>query len=136
MARPVRRWVRVRGLTKEERATTGARCDAFVADVLTPQFLPVVVSTEWNYPILLHGKWRANRYSFIIRYRSGWGDNAGEESDSAWARLDHDEEFLTRDRFQLMWRRHSGQWLPYRGPPTLDDALQAIETDPLMRPPL
>ena len=102
MTRSAARWVRVRKLTAEDKALIGARCDAFIADVLKPRFLPEVRSTQFNYPIDLFGKWRGSKYSFVIRYRSGWEDNAGEEFDSAWARLDHDEESLSETRFHVM----------------------------------
>lgn len=136
MARSARRWVRVRELTRDDKAAIGARCDGFIAEVLTPRFLPEVVPSQWNYPISLHGKWRGSKFSFFLRYRSGWEDDAGEEFDSAWVRLDHDEECLTETRFHVMWHRHTGQWFPYRASATLDDALRMIETDPILHPPV
>jgi hypothetical protein len=101
-----------------------------------PRFLPEIRPTRWNYPVSLHGKWRGSKYSFITRYRSGWEDNAGEEFDSAWVRLDHDEECLTEIRFHIMWHRHTGQWFPYHRSATLDEALDLIESEPILQPDL
>lgn len=134
VAKSVRRWVRVRELTKGDKSEIGLRCGEFIADVLTPRFLPEIRLTEWNFPVAIHGKWRGSKFSFIIRYRSGWKDNAGEEFDSAWVRLDHDEECLTETRFHIMWHRHTGQWFPYHSSATLDEALHMIETDPVLQP--
>lgn len=71
-----------------------------------------------------------SRYSFIQRYRSGFSENAGEEFDIGFARLDH----ATGERFDLMWHRHTGQWLCLHPRLTLDAALRAIETEELVQP--
>ncbi len=134
MTKSVRRWFRVRELTKDEKLLIALRCETFIAEQLAPRFLPEIRPTEWNYPIALHGKWRGNKYSFFIRYRSGWEDNAGEEFDSAWVRLDHAQELLTETRFHIMWHRHTGQWFPCHASATLDEALRMIETDPILQP--
>ncbi|NJS14729.1 MAG: hypothetical protein HC788_09165 [Sphingopyxis sp.] len=134
MTKSVRCWVRVKELSKDEKQQISLRCAAFIAEQLAPRFLPEIMPTEWNYPIALHGKWRGSKYSFFIRYRSGFDDNAGEEFDSAWVRLDHDEECLTETRFHIMWHRHTGQWYPYHGSATLDDALDMIANDPVLQP--
>jgi hypothetical protein len=131
-----RSWVRVSALTAEQKLEIGNDCDRVIAEVLTPRFLPRVIPTSLNYPILLHGKWRGSKYSFIARYRSGSEDDAGEEFDEAWLRLDYDEECLTETRFHIMWHRHTGQWFCLQRSVTVDEALRLIETKPLMRPPL
>ena len=77
-----RRWVRVKRLSPEEKAAIAASCERFTAEFLKPKFLPEISPTAFNYPIAIFGKWRGSRYSFIIRYRSGFADNAGEEFDS------------------------------------------------------
>lgn len=126
----------VKTLTAEQKREIGDRCDRFIADVLAPRFLRRITRTRWNFPVLLHGKWRGGTYSFIARYCSGWDGNAGEEFDSARGRLDHDDECLTETRFHVMWRRHTGQWFCCYRSMTLDEALRGIETDPVLQPPL
>lgn len=86
MTKSVRRWVRVRELTKDEKLLIALRCETFITEQLAPRFLPEIRPTEWNYPIALHGKWRGSKYSFFTRYRSGWEDDAGEGFESAWVR--------------------------------------------------
>lgn len=91
-----------------EKQTIIATCEAFIADVLKPRFLPVITPTPFNYPIDIHGDWRAGRYRFITRYRSGQEATAGQEFDAPFMRLDH----MGPDRFDLYWMRHTGQWWP------------------------
>lgn len=125
-----RQKVRVKVLSKEDKAAIAATCELFIADVLKPCFLPEVRPTLFNYPVDITGKWRGDRYSFIQRYRSGFADTAGEEFDSAFARLDH----VGGDRFDLMWHRHTGQWLCFRAKVTLPEALRMMEAEELLWP--
>ena len=126
--------MRVRTLAAEEKAAIAARCDRFIAEILKPRFLPEIRRTELNYPVDISGKWRGSKYSFFTRYRSGFSDNEGEEFDAVFTRLDHVEEQIAEIRFDLMWRRHSGQYWRLHSAVTLEDALRLIETEPLLRP--
>ncbi|MEC5293578.1 hypothetical protein VSX64_23855 [Aurantimonas sp. C2-6-R+9] len=128
------RWVRDRSLADEEKATVAAACDDFIARVLKPRFLPELRSTEFNYPVDIFGKWRGSKYSFITRYRSGFPENSGQEFDSAFTRLDHDEDGLDAIRFDVMWHRHNGEWRRLHSAVTLEEALALIETNPLLQP--
>lgn len=134
MPKRERVWMRVKALTKEEKAEIAAVCERFIAGKLKPRFLPEIRPTEFNYPVDLFGKWRGSKYSFITRYRSGFPDNRGEEFDSGFARLDHVEEHITETRFNLMWHRHTGQWLCFRPLVTLDEALDLIATNAFVQP--
>jgi hypothetical protein len=129
-----KRWVRVRALTTEEKAAIATACEGFVATTLKPRFLPEVRPTRFNYPIDIFGKWRGSKYSFITRYRSGFPDNLGEEFDSAFTRLDHVEESVVETLFDVMWRRHTGQWWRLNASVTLEEALRLIATESLLQP--
>jgi len=128
--------VRVKRLDAAEKAAIAARCDRFIAEILRPRFLPAIRPTTFNYPIDMFGRWRGDKYSFVTRYRSGFAENAGEEFDSAFTRLDHLEECLAETRFDVMWRRHTGQWFRLFPSVALDEALRLIENDGLLHPPL
>jgi hypothetical protein len=128
------RWVRVRTLSAEEKAAIAAKCDRFITTILKPRFLPEIRRTQFNYPIDIVGKWRGSKYSFIARYRSGFPDNEGEEFDAAFTRLDHAEENLAAIGFDVMWHRHTGQYLRLHSNVTLEEALHLIETEPWLQP--
>jgi hypothetical protein len=134
MAESERRWVRVKALTTQERAVVAASCGRFIAETLKPRFLPEVRRTPFNFPIDIFGKWRGTKYSFIIRYRSGFPENTGEEFDAPFARLDHLEHYLAETRFDVLWRRHTGQWWRQHSSVTLEEALRLIETEGLLQP--
>ncbi|TFF22880.1 hypothetical protein E3C22_10495 [Jiella endophytica] len=134
MAKREYRWVRVKPLTKEEKADIATLCETFVAEALKPRFLPAIRETPFNYPVDIFGKWRGSKYSFITRYRSGFAENRGEEFDMAFTRLDHLEECFDETRFDVMWHRHTGQWWRLHSNVTLDEALQLMATEELLQP--
>ncbi|MEX2632007.1 MAG: hypothetical protein WD341_18885 [Tistlia sp.] len=136
MPKPKGSWVRVRELTKEQKAEIGAVCERFIAERLKPRFLRRIRPTQFNYPVDILGRWRGRRYSFITRYRSGSPDNLGEEFESAFTRLDHLEGHLAELRFDVFWHRHTGQWYRLYSGVTLDEALLLIEDDELLHPPI
>ena len=134
MPRSGYRWVRVKALTAEDKATVGAACERSIAEVLKPRYLPEIRPTEFNYPVDIFGKWRGNRYSFITRYRSGWPESAGEEFDAPFARLDHDEEGVDQLRFHVMWFRHTGKWWCLHASLPFPEALRMVETEEILAP--
>jgi hypothetical protein len=136
-SKPKRQAVRVwaKTLMPEEKAAIAATCERFISEVLKPKFLPEIIPTQFNYPVDFLGKWRGNSYSFFCRFRSGFPENTGEEFNSAFARLDYAPEGA-ETRFDVLWRRHTGQWWPLYPALTLEEALHAIETDTVLRPPV
>jgi hypothetical protein len=118
------------GLSDSEKALITAACQRFIDEVLKPRFLPAIRPTQFNYPVDIRGKWRGNRYRFIQRYRSGFPENSGEEFDAPFSALD----WVSRNRFDIQWHRHTGAWFcRYRGL-SLAEALKTIETDGLLHP--
>jgi transposase len=71
-----------------------------------------------------------NRYRFLQRYRSGFPDNLGEEFDAPFVRLD----WLSRDRFNIQWHRHTGAWFCLHRGKSLAQALRLIETEGHLHP--
>jgi hypothetical protein len=118
------------GLPELEKASVTAACQRFIDEVLKPRCLPVIRPTPFNYPVDIYGKWRGRSYSFIQRYRSGFPDNLGEEFDSAFTRLD----WVSRDRFDIQWHRHTSAWFCLYRRQSLAQALKIIETDGHLQP--
>ena len=84
-----------------------AACEQFIADVLKRRFQPAICPTEFNYPIAICGKWHGNKYRFITRFRSDDPGSSEPEFEAPFARL----EYVSRDRFDLSYHRHTGEWL-------------------------
>jgi hypothetical protein len=133
MPKRERRWVRVKAFTPGEKAAIAVACEGFIAGTLKPRFLREIRPTPFNYPVDITGKWRGSKYSFITRYRSGFAENAGEEFDAPFTRLDHVEECIAETRFDV-WHRHTGQWWRLHCSLTLEEALRLIEIEPMLQP--
>ena len=125
-----KQWVYVGGRAgnkppeSEKRAIT-AVCETFIAEVLKPRFLPEIRPTGFNYPIDLYGKWHGNKYRFIERFRSDHPDAIVPEFEAPFARL----EYVRPDRFDLSYRRHTGEWICLFQFISLAEALRLIESE-------
>ena len=108
--------------TAGEKLAITAACERLIADVLKPRYLPEIKPTKFNYPIAIYGKWHGNKYRFITRYRSDGEDAIEPEFEAPFARID----VVARDRFDLFYHRHTGEWFCLYQAVTLDEALRLI----------
>jgi hypothetical protein len=108
-----------------EKSVITAGCEKFIAEVLKPRFLREIRPTEFNYPIAIYGKWHGNKYRFIMRFRSDHPDSFEPEFEAPFARL----EYVNRDRFDLSYHRHTGEWFCLFDRVSLTEALHLIESD-------
>ena len=114
-----------------EKAAVDVACEKFLAEVLRPRFLPEVrPSARFNYPVAIDGKWHGNKYRFFTRYRSDNSSSLTEEFDAPFARLD----YVSRNCFDLMWHRHTGEWFRLFERLSLTEALHRIEADAFFQP--
>lgn len=109
-----------------EKVAITAECEAFIARYLKPAAMPTTIPTDHNYPIDVYGKWIGNKYRFLIRMKTVFEHSTVAEFDSPVARL----EYVSLDRFDVSWHRHTGQWRPVYQSIPLKEALEHIETEP------
>jgi len=131
-----RAWVYVGGRAGNkppaaEKAAISAACERLIAEVLRPRFLSEVrPSAMFNYPVAIAGKWHGNKYRFFTRYRSDDPASLEAEFDAPFARLD----YVSRDCFDLLWHRHTGEWHRVFERLALTEALQLIASEPYFQP--
>jgi hypothetical protein len=114
-----------------EKAAITAACGRLIAEALLPRFLPEIrPSTTVNYPLAIRGKWHGNKYRFLTRYHSDDPESLVAEFDAPFARLD----YVSRDCFDLLWHRHTGEWRRVADGLPLADALHRIANEPYFRP--
>jgi hypothetical protein len=106
----------------DEKIAITTACESLIADVLLPKYLPEVTPSEFNYPIAIYGKWHGNNYRFITRYRSDQPNSFTPEFEAPFARL----EYASRNRFNLSYHRHTGEWYCLFRWITLHEALALI----------
>jgi hypothetical protein len=124
-------WVRVRGLQRDEKQAIGAAGQKLIDETLKPKYLPEIRRTEFNHPVDMRGRWRGEAYSFVVRYRSGFPENEGEEFETPFARIDH-----WNGTFGVDWMRHTGRWWRLREGLSFEEALAMITSEPVLRPPV
>jgi hypothetical protein len=61
---------------------------------------------------------------------SGFPENLGEEFDAPFARLD----WISRNRFDIQWHRHTGEWFCLHCGLTLAEAIDTLKSDGLLHP--
>jgi len=114
-----------------EKAAITTACETLIAERLRPRFLPAVCpSTRFNYPVAIEGKWLGNKFRFFTRYRSDDPGSLKTEFDAPFARLD----YASRDCFDLMWHRHTGEWYRVGERLSLTEALDRIASEPYFQP--
>jgi hypothetical protein len=117
-------------ISEAEKSAVTEACERLIGEFLKPRFLPVIRPTEFNYPVDILGKWQGAKYRFIQRYRSGFPKNLGEEFDAHFARLD----WISRDRFDIQWHRHTGEWFRLHSGLTLVKAIETLRSDGILHP--
>jgi hypothetical protein len=105
-----------------EKLAIATACEKFIASVLIPRFLPKILPTKFNYPVAIFGKWHGNKYRLITRYRSDDPASIQPEFEAPFARL----EYVSGDRFDLSYHRHTGEWLPLYQAISLSEALDIL----------
>ena len=117
-------------MSEAEKASVTEVCERLIVEFLKPRFLPEIRPSQFNYPIDIIGKWHGSNYRFIKRYRSGFPENIGEEFDAPFARLD----WISRDRFDIQWHRHTGQWYRLHSGLSLVKAIETLRSDGILYP--
>jgi len=69
-------------------------------------------------------------FKFAEPALSGQPETLGEEFDAPFTRLD----WISRDRFDIQWHRHTGTWFCLHRGLSLVEALKTIESDGLLHP--
>ena len=114
--------MRSSGFSAAEKSAVTAAAERLHGDFLKPRFLPAIRPTQFNYPVDILGKWHGTKYRFIQRYRSGFPENLGEEFDAPFARID----WISRNRFDIQWHRHTGEWFCLQRGLTLAEAIDTL----------
>ena len=122
--------MRAMALSTAEKAAITTACQHLIEDFYKPRFLPVVRPTRFSYPVDILGKWHGTRHRFIQRYRSGFPESLGEEFDAPFVRLD----WISRDRFNIQWHRHTGEWFCLHRGLSLALAMETLKSEGQLHP--
>ncbi|MCL4490014.1 MAG: hypothetical protein M1570_18075 [Chloroflexi bacterium] len=107
------------------------KADQLIETLLKPQHIkPMPKGYEWNYIVDIYAKWYRHYFYFCAKYRSPSSHALSPFFETRFARM----EYLGRDRFNLSYMRHTGDWIMIRPNLSLDASLKAIREDPIFAP--
>ena len=113
-----------------EKAAVKYKADEFVESFLKPRFIkPPPKDYEWNYPVDIFTKWHQRYFYFCSTWRSPGPNAISEYFEIRFARL----EYAGDDKFNLAYMRHTGQWWEIFQELTLDECMEEIRINPLLR---
>ncbi|HJX50460.1 hypothetical protein A3K73_08610 [Candidatus Pacearchaeota archaeon RBG_13_36_9] len=89
---------------------------------------------KYNHLVGIYGKWIQQRFYFCSKYICPKGYLA-PWSENRFARLEYTgKEPEGRNKFQLFFMRHTGEWIKILEDKKLGQCLEEIETSPYFRP--
>ncbi len=131
-----RRWVNTGRQKKNkppehEKREIAEACETFIENIQKPRFLPEIRPTQFNYCVDIFGKWHGSNYRFMQRFRNDDPERYIEsEFDTPFTRL----EYVSRDRFDLAYFRHTGQWWTVHRGVSLAEAFNLLEAEGIFHP--
>ena len=81
---------------------------------------------RFNYIVDIFSKWYHSYFYFCATYRCPFPDAISEFFETRFARL----EYVGKERFNLSYMRHTGQWVEIFTDLTLDECLESIRSEP------
>ncbi len=89
----------------------------------------------FNFITNIYCRWIGRRFYFCAKYNSPSPHALSESFESKFARLEYTgSTYSKRDKFQLFFMRHTGQWIKHLEDETLKNCFESIKTDPWFTP--
>ena len=109
------------------KADVQLRADKLVETALRPAYVkPPPKDERFNYVVDLYTKWHRHWFYFCAKYACPGPDAVSPFFEARFARM----EYLERERFNLAFMRHTGQWVTLYRDLSLEECLTAIKDDP------
>jgi len=106
-------------------------CNELVETVLKPGHIkPPPKDKKFNYLVDIYTKWYRNYFYFCSKYLCPHPDAISPSFEDKFARL----EYVGKDRFNLSYMRHTGQWWEIFSEITLDECIKEIKEMPHFMP--
>jgi hypothetical protein len=111
-------------IPESTKAQVKARADTLVEKVLKPKYIePPPKNSDFNYLVDIFTKWHGNYFYFCSRYNCPSPRALSPSFEDKFARL----EYSGPDRFNLAFKRHTGQWVDIYPGLSLEECFHEIE---------
>lgn len=113
------------------KQTVKEKADELVKTVLIPQHVkPPPEDDQFNYVVDIYTKWYRNYFYFCSTYHVPGPNAIAPSFEAKFARL----EYVSGERFNLAYMRHTEQWQEIARGISLDEALEMISDGGLFQP--
>jgi hypothetical protein len=107
------------------------RANQLVEEFLKPNFIKKPPKKpRWNYIIDIHTKWHRSFFYFIATFRSPGPTAITPTFEAPFTRL----EYVGKNRFNMAYMRHTGEWWAIRTGLSLAKCLDAIRDEGIFQP--
>ncbi len=114
----------IRKISGSIKSEIKLKADALIDRVLKPKYIqPPPEDNDFNYLVDIFSKWYRAYFYFCSRYNCPSPNAMAPSFNSNFARL----EYVDRDRFNLAYMRHTGQWFEIWFDLSLEECLDEIE---------
>jgi hypothetical protein len=112
------------------QSTVKSKADDFVESFLKPTFIREPLKDQQrNYVVDIFTKWYQRYFYFCSTWRSPSPNAISEYFEIRWARL----EYAGEEKFNMAYMRYTGQWWEIFQDLSLDQCLEEIRINPLLR---
>ena len=113
------------------KAEVETKANELIESFLKPTFIkPPPEDDRFNYLVDITSKWYRNYFYFCSRYCSPGPNAISPYFDDKFARL----EYAGVNSYNLAFMRHTGQWQELHFELSLEECLQAIQSEPFFHP--
>lgn len=113
-----------------EKQLITEQCNQLIETELKPKYIQPPSDKSWQYIKDIFGKWDRNYYYFCCIYKLTDPERSSESFEEKFARL----EYVTPDKFNLAYFRHTGKWWEINQEISLEKCLAEIKINPLLHP--
>ena len=90
---------------------------------------------KYNYIVDIYYRWIGKRFYFCSKFNCPGPNAISPSFESKFARLQYTaNKYSEKDKFQLFFMRHTGQWIKLLEDETLNKCFESIENDPWFVP--
>lgn len=118
-------------VSEDLKSTVKNKADDFVESFLKPNFIEEPPKDyEWNYIVDIFTKWHQRYLYFCSTWRCPGPDAISEYFELRFVRL----EYVGKDKFNMAYMRHTGQWCEIFQDLTPDECIEDIRGNSLLQP--
>jgi hypothetical protein len=116
-------------ISDHEKRNISLQCQTLVED-FRKEFIKDNPNKEYDYLVDVYTKWTGNKIYFCEKMKSESQNRIADEYETKFVRL----EYSGKNRFNISYMRHTGQWFLVATELSLKDCLEMMRDVPTFQP--